>query len=330
MENRKGKSKGHSAQLSKPPAPNLGKIALLGFGSQGRSLALNLRDSGCNPVVGLRGRSKSHKLAKSDKLASAPLAEAVQNANIVVVALPDQVHGTVFSSRLQAAIPENSTILFLHGLTVHFDLISLPETADIVLLAPHAPGLAVRESFLTGEGSISAFYSIHRDQSGLARQRLFGVAEAAGFKSANLLKTTFEHEALGDIFGEQAVLCGGLAMLIKNGFEVLVENGLKPDHAYLEVAYQLDLIIGLIKQFGIEGMLKRISVAARTGSVKNGPRIIDSSVKKRMKSLFDEIKNGDFTNQLDKLSSDDLRRLNRQIGSLSHPDLEKAARKFSK
>lgn len=318
------------AMRSKEKKENNQKIAVLGYGSQGRAIAQNLSDSGANIVVGLKGRSRSHKKARDDKLISVTPIEAVCDREIIIIATPDQTHATLFSKRLGDAISRNKptpTIIFLHGLTVHFDLVSLPDRADITLLAPHAPGLAVREKFVSGEKSISAFYAVSRDHSKQAQKRLFWIAEMIGFSSDRLLKTSFEHEAIGDIFGEQAVLCGGLAMLIKNGFEVLVEHGLKPDHAYLEVAYQLDLIIKLIKEHGIEGMLKRVSVAARLGAVQNGPKIIGPEVKTRMNRLYQEISSGKFPRQLANLTASELRKLNRSLHTLTDPRFEKAARK---
>lgn len=291
-------------------------------------MAQNLSESGADIVVGLRGRSRSRKKAKADGIISLSLIEAVCNREIVIVATPDQTHAGLFSKRLCDAISAKATIIFLHGLTVHFNLVSPPDWADITLLAPHAPGLAVREKFLSGEKSISAFYAINRNGSKQAKNRLFWVAEMLGFSSDRLLKTSFEHEAIGDIFGEQAVLCGGLAMLIKNGFEVLVEHGLKPEHAYLEVAYQLDLIISLIKEHGIEGMLKRISVTARLGAVQNGPKIIGPEVKTRMNRLFQEISSGKFPRQLANLGARELQELNASLHTLTDPRLEKVARKY--
>jgi len=303
------------------------KITVLGYGSQGRAIARNLHDSGADVLVGLRGRSKSHRLVKQDRLKSASLLDAVKDREIVIVATPDQTHAALFSERFKRGISDGATLVFLHGLSVHFELVSLPESVDITLLAPHAPGLAVREKFVAGERSISAFYAVKQDVSRQAKVRLFSLAEAIGLDRDRLLKTTFEHEAIGDIFGEQTVLCGGLAMLIKSGFETLVERGLKPDHAYLEVAYQLDLIIRLIKEHGIEGMLKRISVAARLGSVQNGPRIVGPEVKRRMKTVLKEIETGQFARQLADLDADRLKQLNRAIARLSDPRLERAAKR---
>ena len=165
---------------------------------------------------------------------------------------------------------------------------------------------------------------------GHAHSTLTTLAAKAGFGKKQLVETSFEHEAIGDMFGEQVVLCGGLAALIKNGFEVLVEEGIDPDHAYLEVAYQLDLIVDLIKQHGIEGMLKRISVAARTGSLESGPKVIDEATKGRMKTILADIKSGRFSKKLESLSPDDLKRIDTKLSTLSHPDLEKAARRFSR
>ena len=226
-------------------------------------------------------------------------------------------------------MPAVSALWFLHGLSIHFNLVAPPKDCDIILLAPHAPGVALREQYL-GDRSLSAFYAVHQDYSRKARQTVFRLAEGLGFKRKRLVKTTFEQEALGDLFGEQAVLCGGLAALIRNGFETLTANGLPADHAYLEVAYQLDLIIALIKQYGIEGMLQRISVAARFGAIKTGPVLVDSKTRKKMQDVYNEIKSGTFIKALDKLSDSDIAKLKTKGKTLSHPDFEKAVRKFRK
>ncbi|MDH4155823.1 MAG: ketol-acid reductoisomerase, partial [candidate division Zixibacteria bacterium] len=220
-------------------------------------------------------------------------------------------------------------LLFLHGLSVHFGMVVPAAFCDVILIAPHAPGRAVREKYLT-DRSLSAFYAVGQDFTGHARRTALELARAIGFKPQRLIATTFEHEAVGDLFGEQAVLCGGLAALIKNGFEVLVEKGIPAENAYLEVAYQLDLIVQLLKEHGIEGMLRRISVAARYGSARAGPRIIDRTVRDRMKEVADEIITGKFSRGLAKLSGADIIKLNRSLKKLTDPRLEKAARKFNR
>ncbi|MFZ5980356.1 MAG: ketol-acid reductoisomerase [Candidatus Zixiibacteriota bacterium] len=306
------------------------KVAVLGYGSQGRAVAQNLRDFGYEVLIGLKPRSRSRALAQKDGFKNImTIAETVPQAEIICLALPDYRHAAIFVKDIEKNLKPGATLWFLHGLSVHFGLVKPPAAVDVILLAPHAPGTAVREKFLTDK-SVSAFYAVAQNKSGRATKTVFALAKGIGIQKKRLVKTTFEDEAVGDIFGEQAVLCGGLAMLIKNGFEVLVENGLKPENAYLEVAFQLDLIVQLIKQYGIEGMFERISVTARYGSLLAGPRIIDKNVKKNMESVLSGIKAGKFTRNLQNLSEKELKSLKKAMKSLSHPRLEKIARKYSK
>ncbi|MFQ5453103.1 MAG: ketol-acid reductoisomerase, partial [Candidatus Zixiibacteriota bacterium] len=304
-------------------------ITILGYGSQGRAIALNLRDSGYDVLIGLRSRSKARKTARSDKFTKiCPIAEAVKKTQVVCVALPDHVHGRVFQKAIRKNLNEKATLLFLHGFSVHFGFVKPPDKGDVIMIAPHAPGLSVREEFISGK-SLSAFYAVHQDYSGIAEKTVLALAKGIGFKKNKLLRTTFEIEALGDLFGEQAVLCGGVPELIQKGFEILVDKGIPPENAYLEVAYQLDLIVQLIKQYGIEGMYQRISVAARYGSIRSGKKIIDKSVKKRMKLVFEEIKSGKFANKLNKLKASDITALNKRIKRHVNRSFDRAADKFS-
>jgi ketol-acid reductoisomerase len=292
-------------------------------------MALNLRDSGWDVHVALRPGSKSHAIAESDgfdKVLS--VAEAVRESHIVAFAFPDHCHRQTFENDIEPNLSDGTTLLFLHGTSIHFGLIKAPPGADVIMLAPHAPGVAVREKFL-GDRSVSAFYAVHQDVSGRAKETVSAVANGIGIAEDNLIATTFAAEAVGDLFGEQVVLCGGLAMLIKSGFDTLVEKGLPPDNAYLEVAYQLDLIVDLIKKNGIEGMLDRISVAARYGALKTGPRIIDENTKKRMSDAYDDIASGRFVEELTSLTANDLRKMKEGPCPLSSPEFERAARKFS-
>lgn len=313
-----------------PPRKTKNKtIAILGYGSQGRAIALNLRDSAYKVIIGLKTGSPSRAIAQRDKFQKIyPVAEAVKNAQCICLALPDHLHGRIFHKEVRKHLKENSTILFLHGFSVHFGFVAPPYNCDIILLAPHAPGQAVREEYLTGR-TLSAFYAVRQNYSGKAEKTVFDLARGIGVKRNRLLKTTFEAEALGDLFGEQAVLCGGLAQLLQNGFEVLVEKGIPPDNAYLEVAYQLDLIIRLIKQYGIEGMYQRISVAARYGSMLAGKKIIDKSVKKHMRQVFEDIKSGKFARNLNKLKHSDITALNKRLKRQVNRSFDRAARKFA-
>ena len=305
-------------------------VAVLGYGSQGRAIALNLSDSGYRVTVGLRARSKSRTRARREGIREiAAFPEAVACSDVVCMAFPDHLHGRVFEQEIAPHLQSGACLWFLHGLSVHFGFVKPSKTCDVIMIAPHGPGVAVRDSYL-GDRKLSAFYAVHQNRSRRAGVIAVKLAEAVGIKKSRLVETTFADEAIGDMFGEQAVLCGGLAALIKNGFETLTANGLKPEHAYLEVAYQLDLIISLIKKHGIEGMFSRISATARYGSLVSGEKVIDSSVSKRMQKVYDQIATGKFTRKLAGLSEQDWAEVDRQLETLSHPDLEKAARKFSR
>jgi len=304
-------------------------VAVIGYGSQGRAIARNLHDSGYDVRVGLRQESKSRKLAESDSLFSVhAVGEAVRLADIIIFAFPDHYHARVLETEIAPNLKRGSMLMFLHALSVHFNLVTLPPDCDVVLVAPHAPGPAVREKFVSKEG-ISAFLAVRQEVSGHAQKVARKIAIDFGVREDRLLDITFHDEAIGDIFGEQAVLCGGLAMLVKSGFEVLVEKGHDPDSAFLEVAYQLDLLAGLIRQFGISGMFDRISLAARFGSAESGPKLIDNSVKERMLALYDDIESGAFAKRFSQLDPKRINELTETLKSLSNPQLDKAAKKFS-
>ena len=304
-------------------------VALIGYGSQGRAIARNLHDSGYKVRVGLRAESDNRELASSDSLSPVyTIGEAVREADVIIFAFPDHHHARVLEDEIAPNLKTGCMLMFLHALSVHFSLVTLPSECDVVLVAPHAPGPAVREKFLSGDG-ISAFLAIRQDFSGNASETAKRIASGFGVKPDRLLSTTFRDEAIGDIFGEQAVLCGGLAMLVKSGFEVLIEKGHNPDHAFLEVAYQLDLLAKLIRKYGISGMFDRISLAARFGSAEAGPRLIDNSVKERMLALYDEIASGAFADRFNQLDSEKINMLSETLKSLSHHKLDEAASKFS-
>lgn len=304
-------------------------VAVLGYGSQGHAIALNLRDSGYPVIIGLRPESARREAAKQagfEKIE--PVGATVQAADIVVFAFPDHRHGVTYRREIRNRLRPGTTLVFLHGLSVHFGLVEPPSDADVILIAPHGPGVAVREKYVAGERSMSAFVSVHQDSSGEAHQTMFALAEGMGFDLKRLVPTTFEQEAVGDMFGEQAVLCGGMAALIKNGFQVLVDHGVSPENAYLEVAYQLDLIIALIKEHGIKGMFDRISLTARYGSLETGPELIDDSVRARMEEVYARIESGEFVSRLEKLSETEIKEVDDALAALTDPRLEGAAKKW--
>ena len=305
------------------------RVAVIGYGSQGRAIALNLRDSGYPVMIGLRAGSTSRKTAGRDGFAQiAALGRAAAQSDIIIMAIPDHEHGRVFARQIAPAMKRGATIVFLHGMSVHFGLVKSPKHCDIILIAPHSPGVMLREQFL-GERAVSAFIAVAQNPTRKARTTARELAQAIGIARKRQISTTFAHEAIGDIFGEQAVLCGGLAMLIKHGFDVLVEAGLKADHAYLEVAYQLDLIIGLIKMYGVQGMFERISVTAKFGSLCAGPRILDQSVRERMQRELAGICTGRFAQKLATLTPRQISSLDSALAELTSPAFEKAARRLS-
>lgn len=304
------------------------KITILGYGPQGQVWAKNLRDSGCDIAIGLPSKSKSRIKAKKDKMKSiATASQAVIDADYVIFAFPDFLHGEVFE-KIRSNLKKGAALIFLCGFSIHFKAVVPLSDIDIILLAPLGPAVAVRDSYLS-RGKLSYFYAIHQNGTGKASQKLNYLTGKLKIKKTNLIKTTFADEAIGDIFGEQAVLCGGLTQLIISGYETLTESGLSSDKAYLEVAYQLDLIVDLIKKYGIEGMYQRISVAAKFGSYMSGRKIIDSSVKKRMKETLREIKNGNFARELNNLTPAKIKQLDKNLKKMSSVAFEKSARKFS-
>ncbi|UCD17089.1 MAG: ketol-acid reductoisomerase [Candidatus Zixiibacteriota bacterium] len=304
-------------------------ITILGYGSQGRAWALNLRDAGWQVTIGLPSRSKSRNCARRDRFKRiTTTARAVKGARMIVFAMPDHLHGCVFYREILPNLAPHSTLVFLHGFAVHFKIVNAPPDADVILLAPLGPGSAVREKFLARK-SVGFFYTIHQNGSGRAKTRLNTLLKGLHVDRETLIMTSFADEAIGDLFGEQAVLCGGLTQLIKAGYDILRDAGLSSDKAYLEVAYQLDLIVDLIRKYGIEGMYDRISVTARYGSFLAGPEVIDKNVSRNMKQVLAEITSGRFARRLSRLDPDKIKKLQHDLKRLSSPSFEKSARTFS-
>jgi ketol-acid reductoisomerase len=305
------------------------KIAIIGYGSQGRAWALNLADSGCHITVGLRNKSKSKKISHRDGVKSiSSIADVVADAEIIVFAFPDHIQGRVFKKDIEPNLKPGAALVFLHGFAVHFGIIKPAADLDVLLLAPLGPGKAVRENYLAGD-SLAWFWAIYQNPSGEAKRKLDFLIRSLKIRRDKMIKTTMADEAVGDIFGEQAVLCGGLSQLIIAGFNALTRSGLSPQKAYLEVCYQIDLIVDLIKNFGVIGMLDRVSFAARYGALRSGPRIIDRRAKAAMAKILAEIKSGKFAERLARIDERQAHSVQRRLKTLSNPSFEKAARKFS-
>ncbi len=268
-------------------------IAIIGYGSQGRAQALNLKDNGLQVIVGLPRKSKSVKPAQKDGFGVYPPGEAAKLGQIISVLAPDHLHKKIYSDHLKRSLSPGKTLLFACGFSIYFKLILPPEQVDIVLVAPHAPGDVMRTLFVEKKG-VPCFVAVQQDYSGKAQKRALAYSKAIGCTKAGAIQTSFRDEAIGDLFGEQAVLCGGLTELLKAGFEVLVQSGLSPENAYLECVHQLDFIVDTIKSHGIAGMFNRISKTAEYGSYIAGRRIIDDRVKNQMTKILREIEDGSF------------------------------------
>lgn len=270
------------------------KIAVIGYGSQGRAHALNLRDSGFDVTVGLRPGGPTEAKAQADGFAVKTPAEAVKNADLVAVLTPDMVQKKLYEEVLAANLKHGAVLLFAHGLNVHFGMIAPREDLDVVLVAPKGPGALVRREYEIGRG-VPCIYAVYQDKSGKAKDYALAYAGGLGGARANLVETTFKEETETDLFGEQAVLCGGVSSLVQAGFETLVEAGYQPEIDYYEVFHELKLIVDLFYEGGITRMLEFISETAQYGDYVSGPRVIDASVKARMKDVLTDIQNGTFT-----------------------------------
>jgi ketol-acid reductoisomerase len=272
------------------------KIAILGFGSQGKAQALNLRDSGITPIIGLLPKSKSRAEARKLGFDVFTPIRAIENSDIISVLIPDHKHQGLFEN-IDKKILSGKSFIFAHGLSVAFGLINPPSTCDLILVAPHGPGLRLRELYLANR-PFTSFWGVENDASGQATKIAKAYAAAIGSPPSSLFKSSFRVEAIGDIFGEQAVLCGGLFGLMESGFETLVRHGLSPQSAYLECIYQLDLIVDLIKKFGPAGMFEHISKTAAFGSLQNKGKLFDRALTNKLDRLYREIDSGQFASSL--------------------------------
>ncbi|KPL05001.1 MAG: ketol-acid reductoisomerase [candidate division Zixibacteria bacterium SM1_73] len=268
-------------------------IAIIGYGSQGRAQALNLRDSGLQIIIGLPKKSNSIKTARKDGFEVYPSDEAVKLGEIISVLAPDHQHKKIYNEHMKKNLSAGKTLLFACGFSIHFRLVLPPKDVDVIMVAPHAPGEMMRKFFLEKKG-VPCFFAVQQNYSGKGKKKALAYAKAIGCTKAGAIQTTFRDEAIGDLFGEQAVLCGGLTELLKVGFEVLVESGLSPENAYLECVHQLDFIVDTIKSHGIAGMFDRISKTAEYGSYQAGKRVIDDRVRKEMEKILKEIEDGSF------------------------------------
>ena len=269
------------------------KIAIIGYGSQGHAHALNLRDSGLDVVVGLPTESKSRAKAEAAGLVVLTPAEAAKAADTMMILVPDHIQGELYEYEIAPNLTAGKTLMFAHGFNIHFGFITPPKDVDVSMIAPKAPGHRVREVFTEGSG-VPALVAIHQDASGKALENALAYAAALGCLRAGVIETSFKEETESDLFGEQAVLCGGAAELIRAGFETLVEAGYAPEIAYFECLHELKLIVDLIYEGGLGYMRFSVSDTAEYGDYTRGNRIITSETRKEMKKILKEIQDGDF------------------------------------
>lgn len=271
-------------------------VAIIGYGSQGHAHALNLKDSGVNVIVGLYPGSKSAAKAEAAGLSVYTVAEAAQKADWIMILLPDEVQRTIYTNEIAPHLAAGKVLLFAHGFNIHFGQIVPPADVDVVMVAPKGPGHLVRRTYEQGQG-VPALFAVYQDATGQARDRAMAYAKGIGGTRAGVLETTFREETETDLFGEQAVLCGGLSALIKAGFETLVEAGYQPELAYFECLHEVKLIVDLIVEGGLATMRDSISNTAEYGDYTRGPRVVTSETKAAMKQVLSEIQSGQFARE---------------------------------
>jgi ketol-acid reductoisomerase len=272
------------------------KIAIIGYGSQGHAHALNLRDSGLDVVVGLPETSKSVAKAKAAGLTVLTPAEAAKVADVIMILVPDHLQSDIYENDIAPNLTAGKTLMFAHGFSIHFKAITPPADVDVSMIAPKAPGHRVREVFTEGSG-VPALVAIYQDASGKALENALAYATGLGCMRAGVIETTFREETESDLFGEQAVLCGGAAELIRAGFQTLVEAGYAPEIAYFECLHELKLIVDLIYEGGLSYMRFSVSDTAEYGDYTRGPRIINDATRAEMKKILAEIQSGEFARQ---------------------------------
>ncbi|MEM1368544.1 MAG: ketol-acid reductoisomerase [Cyanobacteria bacterium P01_H01_bin.15] len=271
-------------------------VAVIGYGSQGHAHALNLHDSGVKVTVGLYPGSKSRHKAEADGLVVKDVGEAVVGADLIMILLPDEVQKTVYNAEIKPNLSAGNVLAFAHGFNIHFGQVVPPPDVDVIMVAPKGPGHLVRRTYTQGQG-VPCLFAVQQDASGEARNRAMAYAKGIGGTRAGILETTFREETETDLFGEQAVLCGGLTALIKSGFDTLVEAGYQPELAYFECLHEVKLIVDLIVEGGLSKMRDSISNTAEWGDYTRGPRIANDETRAEMRRILSEIQSGQFARE---------------------------------
>ena len=272
------------------------KIAVIGFGSQGYGQSMNLKDSGCDIVLGLRLGGKSDTKAKDYGFRTMSIEDAVKYADIVQILIPDELQAKVYEKQIKPYMRKGQYLMFSHGFNIHYKKIVAPEDVNVIMGAPKGPGHTVRSEFLEGRG-VPSLIAVYQDSSGNSKEVALSYASAIGAGRAGIIETTFKEETETDLFGEQAVICGGVSALIKAGFETLVDAGYSPYMAYFEVLHEMKLLVDLINQGGLADMRYSISNTAEYGDMTRGPKVIGKESREAMKNLLKDIQSGAFANE---------------------------------
>jgi ketol-acid reductoisomerase len=304
-------------------------IAVIGYGSQGEAQAKNLRDSGLKVIVGLRPHGESWNRAGKDGFEVYLISKAAKKGDIILFLIPDMIQPEVYKAAVAPHLTEGKTLDFAHGFNIYYRQIIPPKNVDVIMVAPKSPGARLRETFVMGFG-VPALMAVHQDFSGCAKETALAISKGLGCARAGVLETTFRDETESDLIGEQTVLVGGLIELIKNGFEVLVENGYPPELAYFEACNEAKLIMDLIYQKGITGMLKAVSDTAKYGGLTVGPKIIDSHVKENMRKAAGNVKNGIFAKEWIEEHRKGEKRLKTLMQEIENHELERVGKSIRK
>jgi len=297
-------------------------VAVIGYGSQGRAQALNMRDSGVDVVLGLRPGGKSWEKAKADGFEPMTVLEAAEKGDVVLMLIPDMVQPSVWKEEVSLAMKPGKALQFAHGFNIHFDEIQPKENVDVIMVAPKSPGPEMRRQYEEGFG-VPSLVAVKQDASGQALDKALAIAKALGSGRAGVIETTFEDETESDLFGEQAVLCGGVDQLIRRGFKVLTEAGYPPELAYFEVLNELKLIVDLIYKSGISGMYKAVSDTAKWGGMSVGPEIIDDHVEDNMREALRKVQDGSFAKSWIEEAKSGMKNFDRLMKECENLEIEK-------
>lgn len=305
------------------------KIGVIGYGSQGRAQALNLRDSGAEVFVGLRKDGQSWHTAETDGFQPLPIKDAAAKADVLLLLIPDPKQPTVYASEIAPSMRTGKTLSFSHGYNIRFGDIVPPKEVDVVMVAPKSPGQRLRELYVSGFG-VPALFAVHQNPSGKARNLVLALCKGIGASRAGVFETTFKDETESDLFGEQAVLVGGLMRLIIEGFETLTAAGYPPELSYYEACNEMKLIMDLVYQYGFVGMLRRVSDTAKFGGLTVGPKVVDSNVRNNMQKILKDIRSGTFAKNWTGDREKSAQRLDEMMKELENQPIEKVGKEIRK